>query len=118
MLAGSENRIQEQSAISGRAPDCTILNRRDGIILAFDTGGLVALARSYDCIIEMVPQVGDFISAGQPLFHVYGKEQLPTGSSLENSVAVGPERNTAPGSRLCITHPRRYCLKRTFPCYK
>jgi hypothetical protein len=40
------------------------------VILAFDIEGLVSLARRADCVIELVPQVGDSIAAGDPLFRV------------------------------------------------
>jgi uncharacterized membrane protein len=73
-------------------PMRTILNPRDGVVLAFDIRGLVALAQRTDCVIELVPQVGDFVAAGDPLFRLYqGGEKLPT-EALCHSVAVGQER--------------------------
>ena len=74
------------------APRCTIHNRREGVVLAFDMNGLVTLAQRADCLIEMVPQVGDFVAADQPLFRVFGQGALPAESALYHSVAVGPER--------------------------
>src|SRR5262249_7244271 len=54
--------------------------------------GLVALAERADCVIELVPQVGDFVAAGDPLFHVFqGGSPLPA-EALYQSVAVGQER--------------------------
>jgi uncharacterized membrane protein len=50
------------------------------------------MAESSNCLIELVPQVGDFIAAGDPLFRVFeGGEDL-NGERLRQSVALGPER--------------------------
>jgi len=70
----------------------TIFNLREGVVLAFDLDGLVSLAQRTDCVIEMLPQVGDFVAAQQPLFRIYGNGKLPSATSLYQSVAFGPER--------------------------
>jgi uncharacterized membrane protein len=73
-------------------PTCTIANTRDGVVLAFDLRGLALLAERADCVLELVPQVGDFIAAGDPLFRVYrGGTGLPV-ERVRQSVAVGQER--------------------------
>ncbi len=69
-----------------------VTNSRDGMVLAFDVGGLAALARRANCVIELVPQVGDFVAAGDPLFRVYpGGASLPD-EALRQSVCIGDER--------------------------
>ena len=71
----------------------TIRSRIDGALLACDLKGLVALAETSNCVIELVPQVGQFIAVGDPLFRVYrGGEQLAE-SRLLNSVVKGSERS-------------------------
>ena len=73
-------------------PRRLIMNGVDGVILAFDHRGLVSLAESSNCLIELVPQVGDFVAAGDPLFRIFdGGEALPE-ERLRNSVAMGQER--------------------------
>src|SRR5262249_36658271 len=48
--------------------------------------------RRADCVIELGPQVGDFVAVGDPLFRIYqGGESLPA-DALSESVAVGQER--------------------------
>jgi uncharacterized membrane protein len=71
----------------------TIPSPWDGAILAFDVEGLVALARRADCVIELVPQVGDSIAAGDPLFRVFGEGGGLSAEALCGSVAVGRERS-------------------------
>jgi uncharacterized membrane protein len=52
----------------------------------------VELARRADCLIEFVPQVGDFVTSGDPLFRLHGGEEVLADRPLEQSVAIGPER--------------------------
>lgn len=73
-------------------PTRTIASDRDGAVLAFDIPGLVALARRNECVIELAPQVGDFVAKGDPLLHVYGDAIALSDSRLSNCVAVGQER--------------------------
>ena len=68
----------------------TVASLRPGVVLAFDPAGLVALARRADCLIEVVPQVGDFVAEGDPLFRLYGGDV--DDRALQESIAIGPER--------------------------
>jgi uncharacterized membrane protein len=80
------------AAVLAGQPTCTIPNQRDGVVLAFNIPGLVALAQRADCVIELVPQVGDFVALGDPLFRIYqGASPLPS-EALCQLVAVGQER--------------------------
>ncbi len=92
LLSGSPGMLAEPQIIFGQVPRVTVLNQREGVILAFDIEGLVILARRADCVIEMLPQVGDFVAAHQPLFRIFGKGEMPREASLYQSVAVRPER--------------------------
>jgi uncharacterized membrane protein len=65
---------------------------RDGAVLAFDMSGLVRRATKFDCVIEMVPQVGDFIARGDSIFRVYGDAVGLNDRELRNSIAIGHER--------------------------
>lgn len=91
-LSGSQGRTPEPAKVLGGQPRCSIPNVREGVVLAFDMEGLVSLARRADCVIEMVPQVGDFVAVEQPLFRIFGDGALPPAAALYQSVAVGPER--------------------------
>jgi uncharacterized membrane protein len=70
----------------------TIPSRADGAVLAFDPEGLLSLAQRANCVIELVPQVGDFVAVGDPLFHVLGGAATLPAEVLYQSVAVGQER--------------------------
>jgi uncharacterized membrane protein len=78
-------------AITNKVPR-TVLNTIDGVVLAFDMKGLVTLAQRSECLIELVPEVGQFVAEGDPLFRIYGGGDRSGDSSLRNSVAVGEER--------------------------
>jgi uncharacterized membrane protein len=92
VLAGSQASMPEPLTLSEGKPDAVILNPREGVVLAFDIEGLVSLARKHDCIIQMLPQVGDFVAADQPLFRIFGSGNVPSKALLYQSVAFGPER--------------------------
>jgi uncharacterized membrane protein len=69
-----------------------VLNDEDGAVLSFDLKGLFQKAVKSNCLIELVPQVGDSIAAGDPLLRIFAESQNPTAHELRNSVAVGHER--------------------------
>jgi len=62
------------------------------IVLAVDLPTLVALAERHDGMIEFVPQVGDFVAAGDPLFVLHGGAVAVDDRAVQSSVAFGPER--------------------------
>lgn len=64
----------------------------DGVVLAFDLKGLVAIAERSRCLIELVPEVGDFVAAGDPLFRIYQSDGELSQETLRDSVALGQER--------------------------
>lgn len=70
----------------------TVLSREDGTVLAFDIQGLQTFAERSDCVIELVPQVGDCVAIGDPIFRVYGGRTKPAVIDLHGSVALGQER--------------------------
>lgn len=70
----------------------TVFSKIDGAVLAFDQNGLVALAERHNCLIELVPEVGQFIAQDDPLFRIYDGGETLAGIALRDSVAVGSER--------------------------
>lgn len=70
----------------------TVVSTVDGAVLAFDIKGLLHLAQREDCLIELVPEVGQYIAAGDPLFRLYQSSGNLRETALHNSVAVGRER--------------------------
>jgi uncharacterized membrane protein len=69
-----------------------VLSTQDGVLLAFDMNGLVNLANQHDCLIELVPEVGQFVAEGDPLFRIYNGGDGLSDKALRNSVAKGEER--------------------------
>ncbi len=83
---------QSSVQVLSGAPSGVVYSPQDGVFLAFDLEGIVTLARKADCIVELVPQVGDFVAAGSPLFRIYGGQGGPSARALCQSVALGQER--------------------------
>jgi uncharacterized membrane protein len=65
---------------------------RGGVVLAFDMQGLGLLAIKADCLIEMLPQVGDFVAAENPIFRIYHGGETLSADALCHYVALGQER--------------------------
>jgi len=92
-LMDSEATNVDDAQFHGARPSATIAYRgKPGVILAFDARGLAAMAERKRCVIRLIPQVGRFVSGGDPLFHTYGGDGASMERELQQSVAVGPER--------------------------
>ena len=90
-LAAAPTRAEADDGREGE-PSATVASTEDGVVLAFDVRGLAALAERSDCLIELVPEVGDFVAAGDPLFRVVGGRATVPEAALRGSVALGQER--------------------------
>ena len=62
------------------------------ILLAMDMDTLMTAARRTHGAVELVPQVGDFVVTGEPLFVLYGGAVALDDDMLHSAVALGPER--------------------------
>lgn len=92
LARSNENAMLDTSVLNGK-PTATIVSADDGVVLAFDEKGLVSLAQRADCVIELVPQVGDHIAVGDPLYRVFQGGAALSADALCRSIAVGQERN-------------------------
>jgi uncharacterized membrane protein len=68
------------------------LRGASGVVIAFHLDRLFGLAVRHDCIIELVPQVGDFVAAGAPLFRIYAGGGRMKSRQLRNAILLGRER--------------------------
>jgi len=88
-------RVSESKALRAKlgAPVRTVRhNAKAGIVLAVDLASLVALAQRNGGVIEIVPQVGDFMATDEPLFALYGSAAGVDDGMLRTTVAMGAER--------------------------
>ena len=77
-----------------RGPPDRIIHHqgKSGIVLAINLQGLVAEAQRADIIIEVLPQVGDFLTVDDPLFYLYGNAGAIDHRKLLTLIALGSER--------------------------
>jgi uncharacterized membrane protein len=74
-------------------PDRIVLHRgKSEIVLAINVEALAAEAQRLGGIVEFVPQVGDFVAVGEPLFHLYAGAVDIDDGKLRKAAALGPER--------------------------
>ena len=85
----------ESGPINGltNKPQHVVFSKKDGVLLAFDTKKLVSLAESSNCLIELVPEAGEYVAEGDVLFQIYHGGDDLSEDTLCKSVALGPERN-------------------------
>ena len=88
------------------APDADVAvvaqTRKSGVVLAFNLGELLALAERADAVIELVPQVGDYVARGDPLFRIRRGGRAIDADALRACVATGPERTTEQDPRFAF----------------
>ena len=65
---------------------------KSAVVLAANLAALVSAARDADGVIECVHRVGNFVAAGEPLFHLYGGAAALDDRRLSAQVAFGAER--------------------------
>ncbi len=65
---------------------------RSGVLQAIGAMDLVKAAQTANCTIEMLPQVGNFVSEGDPLFQTFPPDRPIDAMTLHQMVAIGPER--------------------------
>jgi uncharacterized membrane protein len=73
-------------------PRIVTRNGRSGVLLAVDFAGLKDRAVATRGAVELIPQVGDFVARGDPVFRLHGGSVSLTDRELMDSVALGPER--------------------------
>jgi len=90
--AGGDTGPAAAVAVVDGTPRTVAHTGASGTFLAFGTRELVALARSGGCVIELIPQVGDFVAHGDPLFRIHPGSARVDEDALYDCVAFGPER--------------------------
>ena len=63
-----------------------------GVLMAFGANTLKRAAEVASCTIELEPQVGNFVSSGDPLFLTFPPDRPVDVRTLHQAVAIGPER--------------------------
>jgi uncharacterized membrane protein len=89
----------------------TVVAKKSGVITTVAHRQLVEAARDADCVLELVPAVGEYVPAGAPLFHVRGDPQRVNRRKVDNGVILRPERSldqdVAYGLRLLVDMAER-----------
>jgi uncharacterized membrane protein len=82
-----------RSQLSPGPAERTILHRgKSAILVAVNVETLFVEAEKAKGVIEFVPQVGDFVGSGEPLFLLHGGAEAADERKLQASVVLGAER--------------------------
>ncbi|HZJ27926.1 MAG TPA: DUF2254 domain-containing protein [Acidimicrobiia bacterium] len=79
------------AAEQGPCDQVVVLEQTGGVLDGIEIESLVGLATRHDCLIRMLPAVGDFVAQGAPIFEVYGSDAIAARDFLVH-VDVGRER--------------------------
>ncbi|MBA4097737.1 MAG: DUF2254 domain-containing protein [Rhodospirillum sp.] len=63
-----------------------------GVVVAVNVSDLVIQARHLDGVIEFLPQVGDFVAVGDPIFRLFGGAGAVDDRELRAAATFGAER--------------------------
>jgi uncharacterized membrane protein len=83
-----------------------VASRKSGVVTMIGTEALVAEAQRTDCVLELVPSLGEFVPAGAPLFIIHGspidlnEDRLFTALSLKLEPTL--DEDVAYGMRLLV----------------
>jgi uncharacterized membrane protein len=96
-LVGDELRVQldrlyPAPASVGDDARTTVVAREPGVVVGVEREALVAAASAADCVLELVPVMGDFVAAGAPLLRVHGDPARLDRARLAGLVVLGSER--------------------------
>jgi uncharacterized membrane protein len=88
-----EGRIEQFQEPSFHSPAKVIVHTgKPGVVQAFDIAGLTAIATRYECTIELVPQVGDFVTKHDEVFRLHNNGSAVSAQELFEHVALERER--------------------------
>jgi uncharacterized membrane protein len=81
-----------RTATQGQSSRIIANQGSSGVLLAFGTSELVAAATKANALIELIPQVGDFVPKDDLLFRVFPAECPLSDDALMQMIVVGQER--------------------------
>ena len=81
---------------------------KSGVITAIGFDGLVEEAERADCVLELVPALGEFVPAEAPLFRVHGEAHGLDEKRLQTSLIFAARADARGGRRLRRPPPRRH----------
>ena len=90
---GETSDSESATSVRSSAPQRLVAHTGDSeILLAVDLETLLLEAERHGGVIELVPQVGDFVAHEEPLFALYGGAATIDDRKLRAAVAFGSER--------------------------
>jgi uncharacterized membrane protein len=103
---------------AGAPPDDCIMAPRSGVLVGVDRQRLVELATAADCVLHVVPALGEFVAAGAPLVRVDGQPIGVDEQSVTDALRSGLERtldeDLAYGFRLLVDMAERSLAESSF----
>jgi uncharacterized membrane protein len=84
-----------EGSTAGDGDPTVVVAPEPGAVIAIDEANLVAAARQADCVLELVPVMGDFVPGGAPLFRVHGDPAGLDAPAVAQLVVLGSERTHA-----------------------
>jgi uncharacterized membrane protein len=77
---------------TGEPTQVISLQRGPGDLLGIDENDLVEIARRHDCVLVLLPTVGDYLPSNLPIMAVHGGDGRVTATDILPHIGIGPER--------------------------
>ncbi|MEP7179042.1 MAG: DUF2254 domain-containing protein [Pseudonocardiales bacterium] len=117
-LAGNETRRLLERVYPDHGPDPaeerdahTVVATKSGVVTVVAHEQLVQTARNAECVLELVPSLGEYVPAGAPLFTIHGESKRVDDDTVRNGVILSMERtldqDVAYGLRLLVDMTER-----------
>lgn len=88
-----------------------VVARKSGVVTHVAHSQLIETARDGDCVLELMPALGQFVPAGAPLFTIHGDAERVDRRRVDNGVILAMERtldqDVAYGLRLLVDMAER-----------
>ncbi len=107
---GSQQVAAAAPAAAKRGPPDRTVNHHgtSGIVLAVNVPALIAEAQRADCVVELAPQVGDFVAVDEPLVLPLWQCGRDRRSQAAGAGRVRHRTHDGAGPAVCVPHPGRH----------
>lgn len=110
-LDGSSDESRElDRSMLGPVSQMIAKERQSGVLSSIDAAGLVTVARRHDCVLCLLPDMGDYVAEGEELFAVHRGNGTVSAGQVCRQLDIARERSTG-SMNCCFVSPVDRCRR-------